>query len=88
MTGNLDSIVGEIGSFGISMSEMRAAARRQMVGSIVVASLVVAVVTMVGFSSHPYSPTRYASVPVSVQQPMFVAPPDHVASIESKVEAP
>jgi hypothetical protein len=59
-----------------------------MVGSIVVASLVVAVVKMVCLSSHPYSATRYASVPLSVQQPMFVAPPDDLASIESIVEAP
>jgi hypothetical protein len=80
---------GKIEGLGLTVGEVRAVARRQFAGSIVAGSLVVAVAAVIGLSSVPYSPANYTTARAGAQQPIFIAPSDHVvASIKRKIEAP
>lgn len=75
-----------IQGFGLTVSEMRIVARRQFVGSVVAGSLVVAIAALIGFRSH--SSMLVVTAHKSVEQPVFVAPPDHViAEFKLKREA-
>jgi hypothetical protein len=89
--GNSDSIYDQkIEGFALSVSEVRAMARRQLTGSTIAGILVVAVAAVVGLRSaeHSASP-RYATAHNGVQQPTFVAPPDHIlAASKLKIDAP
>ena len=73
----------QIQGFGLTVSELRALARRQFVGSIVAGCIVVAIAALIGFRSH--ASTLVATAHNRVQQPVFVSRTDHFLA-EFKLE--
>jgi hypothetical protein len=68
--------------------EIRAVARRQLVGSIV-AGILVVVFASLNFLSSMHSPAFIASAHGGVQRPVFVTPSEHiVASVKQKLKRP
>jgi hypothetical protein len=79
----------EIEGLGLSVSEVRAVARRQLTGSIFAGILVIAVTAVIGLRQAPNSMPEAMAASHGVQQPVFAGPPGHVvASLKHKIEAP
>lgn len=74
--------------FGMTIGAMQSAARRQLVGSVVVAVLVVAAATLVAL--RPTHSDVYASARQfhGAQQPIFAAPAAHLAAVKHEIELP
>jgi hypothetical protein len=82
---------GEIEGFGVTISAMRAVARRQLVGAFAVAVVVVAVAGLIAAHSARRD-LSYATAHVvrgGVQQPTFVTPSDQViAAVKRTTKMP
>ena len=91
LASDLDPLRDEdvIGGVGIRIDEMRSVAHRQLVGSVAVAILILALTGLAAL--HPGGRNvEYAIVAHrDVQQPTFVRPSDHLAAtIKRKTETP
>jgi hypothetical protein len=80
----------EIEGLGITVEAMQAVARRQFVGSFIVAVFVVGVAgLMASRPTHQDFSEATAQTARSVQQPTFAAPRDHVvAAVKRTIETP
>jgi hypothetical protein len=90
---SIDSIEHDdtIDGVGLTVGAMQAVARRQLVGSVVVAILVATVAGVVALrSTHLAEPTFATAHNVrGVQQPTFVTPPEHlIAATKRALEVP
>ena len=78
--------------FGLTVSEMRAVARRQLAGSVVVAIFVLAIAAVLGIRSNQVSEPRYETAHSGTRgtrQPIFVTPSDRViAAVKHKIGGP
>jgi hypothetical protein len=78
-----------IEGLGLTLTEMRAVARRQLAGSIVAGVLVVAAAALVGLCSMGRSSPDYTAAKSGVQQPEFVQATDRlVAGRRRAIELP
>jgi hypothetical protein len=80
-----------IDGVGLTIGAMQAVARRQLVGSVVVAILVATVAGVVALRSTDLAAPSFATAHNirGVQQPTFVTPPEHlIATTKRAVEVP
>jgi hypothetical protein len=74
--------------FGLTLDEMRSVARRQLKGSAVAGTLIVAAAALIGIQST-HSSTPVTTAHSGVQQSVFVATSDHViAAVKREIETP